>query len=241
MPAFDAGRMLRPGQRATIADDRLAHHIIDVLRVRKGGTLLLFHEGIIYDTIVEDSSRESLTVMVTAQRNAPLVDRPIALVQAVIRPALLDDVVRMCVPLSVDRIVVYRADRSQPWNIAGRMERLQQIAQSAAEQAETGRVPALTSTEGLAPALKSLSHAYRVLHLSTGGHTTIGSLVGEGAASLTGPAAVVIGPEGGLTQREEAILAEAEATTVRLNTCILRSELAGFAAVLSIRELQGIQ
>ncbi len=241
MPAFDAGRVLCPGQRVTIADDRLIHHVADALRVRKGETLLLFHNGTIYDTIVEDIFRTSLTVTVTAQRHAPFADRPIVLVQAVIRPALLDDVVRMCVPLGVDRIVVYRADRSQPWNIAGRMERLQQVAQSAAEQAETGRVTALSSTEGLASALESLGHAYRVLYLSTAGRATIGSLMREGSALLTGPVAVVIGPEGGLAQREEATLADAGAVTVRLNACILRSELAGFAAVLSIRELQGTQ
>jgi 16S rRNA (uracil1498-N3)-methyltransferase len=239
MPAFEAGRPLRPGERVTLAGSEPAHHIADVLRSRNGEKIMLFHDGELYDVIVDDCSKASFAVTVTATRPAPFAGRPVVLLQAVIRPALLDDVVHMCSPLGVSRFIFYSAKRSQSWNVAGRLQRLDQVALSAVEQAETGRVPTVELAGGLEEALSRLDSAWSVLLLAPRSPSTMTALVRAGALSLEGPVIIAIGPEGGFAASEEVILEAREAVPVRLSTGILRSELAGFAASLIVRELQG--
>lgn len=239
MPAFEAGRPLRPGECITLSGNESAHHITDVLRARSGDKITLFHDGELYDAVVSDCSRTSFSATVAAVRSAPFARKPIALLQAVIRPTLLDDVVHGCSPLGVSPFIFYAAERSQPWNAAGRLGRLDQVALSAAEQAETGRVPTVELAGDLEKALAHLDGAWRVLHLSPRAPSTMTALVHSGMLSLDGPVAIAVGPEGGFTVREEAMLEARQAVSVHLNTGILRSELAGFAAGLIIRELQG--
>ncbi len=241
MPAFEAGRALRPGERAVLAGSTAAHHITDVLRSRNGEKIMLFHDGEIYDAVVEDCSRENFTVTVTTVRSAPLAEYPLILVQAVIRPALLDDIVRVCSPLGVSRFIFYTAERSQPWNMMGRLKRLGQVALAATEQAETGRVPDIETADSLSDALSRLGKVQTVLALSPRSSLTMAALVQRGSLALEGVIAAVVGPEGGFTAHEEELLRAGGAVSIRLSTGILRSELAGFAAGLIVRELQSLQ
>lgn len=240
MPAFEAGQRLSLGERVTLSGSESVHHIAEVLRVRNGDTITLFHDGALYEAVVSDASRSSLAATVVAARPAPFADRPIALLQAVIRPALLDDVVRGCSPLGMTPFIFYAAERSQPWNAAGRLERLDQVALAAVEQAETGRRPTVELVADLERALAHLDHTWRVLYLSPRAPSTVSALMRDGLLSLDSSIAMAVGPEGGFTVHEEALLDARGAVSVRLNTGILRSELAGFAAGLILRELQGL-
>jgi len=238
MPAFEAGRSLRLGEHVMLGGTPAAHHIADVLRVRHGEQIVLFHAGVLYDAVVEDPSRSGLAVSVEGVRQSPFSAPPVTLLQAIIRPALLDDVVHVCAPLGVYRFVLYAAKRSQPWNVAGRIERLRQVAQSSAEQAETGDVPMIELAEGLQSALSCVNPVGSLIVMSPRAPSTMMGLVRDGALALDGSVAVAVGPEGGFSRPEEALLIERGALPVRLSTGILRSELAGFAAILMVRELQ---
>src|SRR5450756_2921588 len=95
MPAFEAGRSLRLGEHVMLGGTPAAHHIADVLRARHGERIVLFHAGELYDAVVEDASRSGLAVSVEGIRQSPFSLRPVTLLQAIIRPALLDDVVHV--------------------------------------------------------------------------------------------------------------------------------------------------
>ena len=238
MPAFEAGRSLRLGERVMLGGTPAAHHIADVLRARHGEQIVLFHAGELYDAIVEDASRSGLAVSVEGVRQSPFASHPVILLQATIRPALLDDVVHLCTPLGVDRFVLYTADRSQPWNVAVRLDRLGQVALSSAEQAETGIVPTVEVTPGLQSALSCAGPVDTAIMMSPHAVSTMTACARDGSLAPGGSVAVVVGPEGGFSEAEEALLVEQGALAVRLSTGILRSELAGFAAILMVRELQ---
>ncbi|HEY5000918.1 MAG TPA: RsmE family RNA methyltransferase [Candidatus Cryosericum sp.] len=215
-----------------------AHHIADVLRARHGEGIILFHAGELYDAVVEDTSRSGLSVSVEGVRQSPFSLHPVTLLQAIIRPALLDDVVHVCAPLGVHRFVLYVAERSQAWNVAGRLERLSQVALSSAEQAETGDAPTVELAAGLQSALSCVGPVDSLIMMSPRAASTMIGLARDGVIVLDGSIAVAVGPEGGFSGSEEALLIERGALTVRLSTGILRSELAGFAATLMVRELQ---
>lgn len=238
MPAFEAGRFLKAGEHIVLGGTPVAHHIVDVLRVRPGDGITLFHDGELYDSIIESASRSELAVCVESVRLSAFSTRPLALVQAAIRPALLDDVVRMCSPLGVQRFVLFPAERSQPWSVAARLERLNLVAVSSAEQAETGQVPIVQVETGLKNILSDAGLPVPIVVLSPRAPDTILSLARSGVLALDGSVTVVIGPEGGFSQGEEALLDDSNVLRVHLGTGILRSELAGFAAVLLVRELQ---
>jgi 16S rRNA (uracil1498-N3)-methyltransferase len=215
-----------------------AHHIADVLRARQGERIVLFHMRELYDAVVEDPSRSGLAVSVEGVRQSPFSPHPVVLLQAIIRPALLDDVVHVCAPLGVHRFILYAAARSQPWNVAGRLERLRQVALSSAEQAETGDVPMVELATGLQGALSCAGPVDSLIMMSPRAASTMMELARDGALALDGSVVVAVGPEGGFSEPEEALLIERGALAVRLSTGILRSELAGFAATLMVRELQ---
>jgi len=238
MPAFEAGRSLIPGEHVMLGGTPVAHHIADVLRVHAGDHITLFHAGELYDAVIENASRPGLAVVIETARPSPFVMRPLTLVQAVIRPVLLDDVVHMCSPLGVQRFVVFAAERSQPWNIATRLNRLSQVAGSSAEQAETGQAPSVQLVAGLKSALSDAGPLDTIIMMSPRAHDTMMGLAHSGGLALDGPVTIVVGPEGGFTESEEALLIQHGALPVRLGTGVLRSDLAGFAGVLLMRELQ---
>jgi 16S rRNA (uracil1498-N3)-methyltransferase len=238
MPAFEAGRSLRLGEHVVLGGTPAAHHIADVLRVRHGERIVLFHAGELYDAVVEESSRSGLAVSVEGVRQSPFSPHPVILLQAIIRPALLDDVVAICAPLGVHRFILYAAERSQPWNVAGRLQRLNQVALSSAEQAETGDVPTVELATGLQGALSCAGPVDSLIMMSPRAASTMMGLARDGALSLNGSVAVAVGTEGGFAEPEEALFIERGALAVRLSTGILRSELAGFATMLMVRELQ---
>lgn len=238
MPAFEAGRSLRLGEHVVLGGTPVAHHIADVLRTRNGERIVLFHAGELYDAVVEDSSTSGLAVSVEEVRHSPFLSYPVTLLQAIIRPTLLDHVVQLCAPLGVYRFILYAAERSQPWNIAGRLERLDKVTLSSVEQAETGGVPTVELATGLQDALSSAGPAEGLIMMSPRAASTMTRLARDGSLALGGSVVIAIGPEGGFSAAEEALLVERGAVPVRLGTGILRSELAGFATVLLVRELQ---
>ena len=238
MPAFEAGRSLTAGEHVVLGGTPVAHHIVDVLRVRSGDRITLFHAGEIYDAVIESASRSELAVRVESVRLSVLSAHRLTLLQAIIRPALLDDVVRTCSPLGVQRFFLFSAERSQPWNVASRLERLNLVAASSAEQAETGQVPTVHIEAGLADILANAGSLGTIIVLSPQAPDTIMSLARSGTLALEGAITVVVGPEGGFSEAEETLLNDSGALRVHLGTGILRSELAGFAALLLVRELQ---
>jgi 16S rRNA (uracil1498-N3)-methyltransferase len=238
MPAFDTGRFVTAGERVLLAELPAAHHMVGALRIRPGERLVLFHEGELYDAAVEELPGAGLAAVIQSVRPSPLASRPLVLVQAVIRPALLDDVVRLVTPLGVRSVVLFAGERSQPWNVAGRLGRLTEVARSAAEQSETGIVPEISLEDSLGAALKCLEPARACIALSPRADRTLLQLSGPAWIRAQEAAALVVGPEGGFSEEEERLMDSRGVRRARLNTGVLRSELAGFAALLVIREMQ---
>ncbi len=201
---------------------------------------MLFHQGELYDAIVEEPPGAGLAAVVQSVRPSPLAVRPLVLVQAVIRPALLDDVIRLVAPLGVCGIVLFVGERSQPWNVAGRMGRLSEVAQAAAEQSETGIVPVISLENSLAAALGRSDVPSQLVAMSPRGDRSLLSLCGSAGLGSRGGVGLVVGPEGGFSEAEEGILDSRGVHRARLNTGVLRSELAGFASLIIVREMQGL-
>ena len=136
---------------------------------------------------------------------------------------------------SIAPLVSDRVDFSVPENrLAKRVNHWQQVAISASEQCGRVRVPSVTSPAPLVNWVKTTATAERwVLHCTDVGGATAPSP----ASSAPSDAALLIGPEGGLTNEEVAIAIEHGFSLLQLGPRILRTETAPVAAltVLSIR------
>jgi 16S rRNA (uracil1498-N3)-methyltransferase len=141
------------------------------------------------------------------------------LVLALLKPGPMDDALRMATEGGATELVIFQADRSQ--GRPSRDDRWRRVVQAAARQCGRPTDPEIHVADHLAGALSRLS----------GGLTLYAAdAMGDPALSATGAGCIVVGPEGGTTEREKALLANAGATPVRLGPWILRAETAAACA-----------
>lgn len=157
---------------------------------------------------------------------------------ALVRADRTDAVVRQLTELGVDRIVPLLAARSvaraEGEDGPRRAARLGRVAREAAMQARRWVLPEITAPLPLAEAVAELASATGTLG-DGGGGAAGPALVGEGAVALAEPGgdplppgttAVLVGPEGGFTEEELALVP----SRVGLGPFVLRTETAAVAA-----------
>jgi len=141
---------------------------------------------------------------------------------APIKRGRIDWLIEKATELGVARLMPVLTRRT----IVGRLnlERLRAHAIEAAEQCERTALPELAEPQKLDALLESWPADRRLYFADEGG--------GEQFAPTPGPAAILIGPEGGFTEEERAaIRAVPQARPVSLGPRILRADTAALAAV----------
>lgn len=210
-----------------------AHHATRVVRLKPGDALRLFDgsggEYAAVLTAVEKRGAEARIERFDPDDH----ESPFAftLVQAVAANDAMDYAVRKAVELGVFTIQPVATERSAPMPDGTRAERRvahwQQIAVSASEQSGRNRVPCVHAVVAL----------QRWLAASSGG--VLAGVPGAtvSLASVQAPedrrCAIVVGPEGGFSDREVALMAQHGVTPVALGPRVLRTETAA-AAMLAI-------
>lgn len=216
-------------------------HVTRVLRQVVGDHLNLFNgDGCDYTAgIVSVAKRE---VMVRIESRLPLNNESplkLTLAQGVARGEKMDLIVQKATELGVACIVPLLTERSEVKLDAGRAEKRlahwRAVAASACEQSGRASLPHITATQPLAAWLDNLDQddALR-LALLPEAKTSARELqfgVSEGL--------LVVGPEGGLGDRDIAALSAAGFVGLRLGPRILRTETAGLAALAALQALHG--
>jgi 16S rRNA (uracil1498-N3)-methyltransferase len=156
----------------------------------------------------------------------------------------MDLTVEKSVEIGVAAIVPVMSERSiVRWSAekaAEKRERWQRVAASAAAQSSRQFIPAIESPVALEDVVERVGDfaAFMVAWEDSGDALVSDVLAPLGADELV---AVLVGPEGGLTDSEVATLDAAGASVVTLGRTVLRSETAGIvAAALSVYELGGL-
>lgn len=141
-------------------------------------------------------------------------------------------------PVACQRSVVRLAGEKA----AAKQQRWQKIADAAAKQCGRSKLVPVAPVQGLAEALASLPAGCRVLMpWEEADGRQVGSSLRQALAAEEPPPAValVIGPEGGLTQEEARLAEGCGATLVTLGRRILRTETAAIAAMSIIMYVWG--
>ncbi|MHB9002678.1 MAG: RsmE family RNA methyltransferase [Coriobacteriia bacterium] len=186
---------------------------------------------------------EGLPVGVLA---APL-EPHVTLVQGLAKGDKLDLIVEKTVELGIEAVVPVAFERSivrlDDDRAAKRGERLRRLAAAAAKQAQRTYVPHVSDPQPASLLLRVLADFDIVLLAweDAEGAPGVGDALAAAHASRDSHVAIVVGPEGGLSDSEVAALVGAGAHVVTLGEFVLRTETAGIvAAALCIYELGGL-
>jgi 16S rRNA (uracil1498-N3)-methyltransferase len=227
LPRLFVAETLREGGVLTLSDAP-ANYLGNVLRLQPGAQVKLFDDrtGEWLAQIV-DARRKRVTLAVT-RRLRPREPVPdLWLVFAPIKKGPIDWLVEKATELGAARLVPAITQRTVVDRL--NLDRIRAHVVEAAEQCERTALPTIAEPVKLAALLREWP-GERALFFAdeTGG----APFAAAAAAAPAGPAAILIGPEGGFTEEERAMVrALPAARAVSLGPRILRAETAAAAAV----------
>ncbi|HRG17274.1 MAG TPA: 16S rRNA (uracil(1498)-N(3))-methyltransferase [Pseudomonadota bacterium] len=225
---------LQAGHGVTLSE-AATNHAVRVLRLREGDAVTLFNgDGHDYSGEISLGKREARVQIgrVDAVDNeSPLA---ITLVQAIARGEKMDLILQKATELGVVRILPVTSDRTEVKLDEDRADKRilhwQRVLESACEQCGRAQVPQVESPLTLERAARLLaeeSDTKLVLH-PDGGRPLSQIACGEAAT-------IAIGPEGGFSDRDLAVLDQAGFRRITLGPRVLRTETAGLAAIAALQ------
>ncbi|MBJ6724678.1 16S rRNA (uracil(1498)-N(3))-methyltransferase [Geomonas sp. Red875] len=229
------------GDNAVVDDEacitgELYRHMARVLRLKAGAAVSLTDgAGRSFDGVITEVGAKSLTVKVSAPEAAAESSGypAITLYQGLPKGEKFDLILQKCTELGVAEVVAFQAARSvvklKEDRSAGRLERCERIVQEAARQSGRKTIPKVSFAGALGPTLRGNSHSVKLLLWE--GERVNG--LRQALAGMPAPEsiAVIVGPEGGLTDEEVRQAQQEGFIPVSLGSRILRTETAGLAIV----------
>lgn len=218
-----------------------AEHLARVLRLGEGAPVVLFNgDGCDYAAIlVHVGKREVRARIEGAQPVANESPLRLTLAQGVARGEKMDLIVQKATELGAACIVPLLTERSEvrldPARAEKRLAHWRAVAASACEQSGRARLPAILPAQPLDGWLAGLPQDGTLrLALLPDGNQSLRSLAFAPAGGL-----LVVGPEGGLGERDVATLHAAGFSGLALGPRILRTETAGLATLAALQAMHG--
>ncbi len=209
----------------------LYHQLAKVLRVSPGDRITLIPENTAssrntaYCFFIDAADKKQLSA--TFQKRQTIEDplkKELGLALALPnKPAKLEEILQHCTELGTTHFTVFSGDRSN-FNHRLALPRLEKIVREAVEQSERARMPIITLHQNLDQYLENLQRPCLVA-LERGAQQS--SLL---ELRIDSPCDLLIGPEGGFSDREIALIKSYQLRTYSLGSQILRNQT---AAILS--------
>ena len=220
--------------------ESVAGHLVRVLRAQAGDACVLFNgDGHDYDARIVAAGKRDAEVEILAARvignESPL---RIVLLQALARGEKMDWILQKATELGVDAIVPVASERSEVRLDGERADKRsahwRSVVVSACEQSGRATVPTVAAPGPLAQAVAGLPASTQRLLLDP--------LATQGMRMLdvaAGGIVLAIGPEGGWSARDLAMLRGNGFEGLRLGPRVLRTETAGIAAIAALQACHG--
>tara|TARA_R110000772_G_scaffold18400_9_gene51425 strand:- start:1297 stop:2058 length:762 start_codon:yes stop_codon:yes gene_type:complete len=234
-PPHSAPRLYVDVELSNGAEIRLdgshAHYLLKVMRIRQGDPIKLFDnrtgEYLAHATAL---GKRDLILTIDGKTREREAVPDLWLCTAPIKKDRFNWIAEKATELGVARIIPVQTERTQGHGI--KVEKLRAHMIEAAEQCERTALPELDPLTGLAdmleqwPADRHLFFADERIHQSGEGSFRKALVVHDG------PAAILIGPEGGFSDAENAMIRALDrSVAISLGPRILRAETAALAAV----------
>lgn len=224
-----------------------AKHISLSLRARVGEKLTVCDGlGTDYECEISDITKNEVNLSVLEKKKSiaePSVE--FTLYQALVKSDKFDFIVQKCTELGVSRIVPVCTDRcvSKPDedSLSKKVVRWNKIAKEAAMQSGRGVIPVVENAVSFDEALSEMKRADMPFLCYEAGERLSLDVIYEkcGARQNVKTAAFLIGPEGGISEKEAEKAIEKGIFLASLGPRILRAETAPLCAVSAVMLLSG--
>jgi len=224
-----------PGQVIELPEDVL-RHLRTVLRLTSGAECELL-DGV--GLVARGKILDDYTVRVLVVEQAPNLSCHLSLIQGLAKGEKLELVLQKCTELGVNRFLPTQMQRSvgriKPEREPKRIKRWQKIIQEAARQSGQAYLPDLQVEHNLDAAIDAVDADLKLL-LWEGSAQPLGQILPDNCPERV---AVIVGPEGGITEEEAQKAERAGYQPVSIGPRILRTETAGLAIMTILQYLYG--
>jgi 16S rRNA (uracil1498-N3)-methyltransferase len=208
-----------------------ARHLSRVLRVEPGQKFEISDNRNVYLAEVESARKDLVSFAIVEQIDACASEVRTTLLASLIKFEHFEWMLEKATELGVEQVIPVESERSEKGLAAAaqkRIARWSRIAREASEQSRRARLPLIESPVVLSDGLGNQAD-YRYV-LEEAGAPPILSMLPE-ARGAEDRVALLVGPEGGWTERERAEIAAAGWAAVSLGPQILRAETAAIAGL----------
>ena len=234
-PRLFTDQPLTPGDQVVL-EGTVARHLGNVLRARAGEQIALFNgDGREFAAKVLSVSKREVIVDIGAAAT-PQTESPVhtTLGLCLSKGDRFDWAIQKATELGVGAVTPLYSERVDfsipPDRIEKRVAHWRQIAISACEQCGRVSIPAVSSPQPLEQWVQSVAAEQKwVLHCNDHGATRSGA-----SKEAPADAALLIGPEGGLTDQEITRACENSFGVLRLGPRVLRTETAPVVALSAL-------
>ncbi|MDX2200298.1 MAG: 16S rRNA (uracil(1498)-N(3))-methyltransferase [Phycisphaerae bacterium] len=220
-----------------------ANHATRVLRLSAGDLITLFDgAGGVATAVLPEADRaprkpskqprgataEGLRVELRDERRVDPPAAPLTLIVAACKGPRLEWLVEKCTELGVAELCFARFTRSVVAPGGGSLDKLRRIAIESCKQCHRAWLPRITQADSIAGAIESRRNLRLFVAHPQPGAPFFGAAIANAADPRRG-AAILIGPEGGITNEEVNFATGRDGVIVRLADHILRVETAAVA------------
>jgi 16S rRNA (uracil1498-N3)-methyltransferase len=214
-----------------------SHYLRNVLRLAAGDGVALFNgsDGE-WACVIIEAGKRACRVRCGRRTAVPQLPPDIDYLFAPLKAARLDYLAQKATEMGVRRLRPVITERTVPQRL--NLQRLKANAIEAAEQCNLVFVPEVLAPVQLGEALATLEPGRRVVHCDEA--LPAADPLATLANLAPGPLAALLGPEGGFTPREQAMLREHPAVTpVSLGPRIMRADTAAVAILALVQARLG--
>lgn len=207
-----------------------ALHAIRVLRM-KSGDLFNLSDGKGSWSHVEaiEVHKKHVTVQVLKSDYQDPLEIHFTVIQATPKGDRIKEAIELCTEGGADRIVMWKAARSIGKS-DDKIEKLQTTAREASKQSRRFRIPEVIGVAATNTVVDQIAQADLAIVFHESATLKVSELVVPGCTKV----AIIIGPEGGLTDDEIDTFAAAGAKVALMGRPVLRSAHAGLAALSAV-------
>jgi len=229
-----------------ITDKGDIKHMTKVMRLSEGDTVDVSDsmEWEYTAEIVSVDSDEVLLAIVDKQKFAREPEIRVTLFQGVPKAGKMETIIQKCVELGVHAIVPVFMERTvvvEKGNFGKKLDRWQKISDEAVKQCKRGMIPQIEDQLQFKEMLPKLADFDLILfpYENESNYSIKDCLRSLPTDARPQTVAIVIGPEGGFSDKEAELMDEHGAVRVTLGKTILRTETAGMAALaMTMYELE---
>jgi 16S rRNA (uracil1498-N3)-methyltransferase len=209
-----------------------AKHAISVKRMNAGEAIAVSDgAGLKLRGKVARVLKDQLEISVDSVEQIAMASTKLVLVQALAKGDRDELAIQACTELGISEVIPWQADRSiSIWKAEKKQKgqaRWQSIVTEAAKQSLRAHVPKVVEVLDSTLLIQALQGCDQVLVLDPESKVSITEL----SPATAGTIAIVVGPEGGISEQELAGFTKAGFSNVHLGSGVLRTSTAGIAAL----------